>query len=31
MIIAHTIEKKENAFTIHSAMKTWKYTIVINS
>ena len=28
MSITYTVAKKENALIIHSAMKTWKYTIV---
>ena len=26
--ITYTIEKKENALIIHSAMEIWKYTII---
>ena len=30
MSITYTIEKKENALIIHSAMETGKYTIIRN-
>ena len=30
MNITYTVEKKENALIIHSAMETWKYTIIRN-
>ena len=28
--ITYTVEKKENALIVHSAMETWKYTIIRN-
>ena len=28
--ITYTVEKKENALIVHSAMETWKYTITRN-
>ena len=31
MSITYTVEKKENALIIHSAMETWKYAIIRNS
>ena len=30
MSISYTVEKKENALTVHSDMETWKYTIIRN-
>ena len=30
IIITYTVEKKENALIIHSAMETLKYTIIRN-
>ena len=30
MNITYTVENKENALIIHSAMETWKYAIIRN-
>ena len=30
MCITYTVEKNDNALIIHSAMETWKYTIIRN-
>ena len=30
ILLTYTVEMKENALIIHSAMKTWRYTIIRN-